>query len=94
MRTIIVQEDQSLMDIALQEYGSVEAVQWIVEDNPGTIDSIVENLYYGMLLNIRDEVMDGSVKQALQGKKIATMDNTTHAEGIGFERIEIDMKVH
>lgn len=48
----IVHEGQSVFDIALHAYGSIEAVFWLLEDNPGL--SLISNLISGDELVLRD----------------------------------------
>ena len=56
MKTITVQDRQTIWDIAMQEYGSVEGVFELIDDNPGlTIDS---NLTGGQLLKIKSAPVD------------------------------------
>lgn len=94
MKSIQVKKYQSIADIALQEYGGVHGVFWILEDNPTTINSIVDNLQEGQLLWIREKNINTRTKEELSKQLINTMENTTYAEGIGFERIDVDMKVY
>lgn len=54
---------QSLFDLALQHYGSVEAVEWLLLDNPGR--ALTDLPAPGTRLLIRPEVMDRRVKQYL-----------------------------
>lgn len=54
MRTVIVLDGQSLLDIALQEYGDIAAILWIAQDNNLSLTS---DLAGGLALKIRDGVL-------------------------------------
>jgi hypothetical protein len=53
MMNVIVTAGQTIQDIALQEYGALEAAIYILMDNNLGID---EALYGGQVINIRDQV--------------------------------------
>lgn len=90
MRTIIVKLNQSLFDIALQEYGDVQGVFFLVDDNG--LNSIDANVYEGDELQVRDEVIDKETKEYLEDHELATVDNV-RGKGIGYMRIEKTFKV-
>jgi len=92
MRAISVLKNQSLFDIAIKEYGSVYAVTWLLEDNP-TLKSIVDNVYEGDELLIRDQKHNAQVQLYLSPYKIATLPSTGRADGIGFMKVETDFLV-
>lgn len=50
---ITVKDGQSLVDLAMQEYGTVDGVLWLVQDNPETLASMDDEPAAGTLLNIR-----------------------------------------
>lgn len=58
-RTVVVQPGQCLEDIALQEYGSVDGVPWLVWDNeehcPYGLSTDIEA---GVELALRDDIID------------------------------------
>lgn len=54
--TIVVADRQSLMDIALQEYGTVEGIQFLLEDNAEVIAFIHDVPAPGTELLIRAEL--------------------------------------
>lgn len=58
-RTIIVEPGQSLEDIALQEYGNIDGVRFIVFDNEAVfVDGFCTRLEPGSVLVIRDTPID------------------------------------
>ena len=91
MRTIKVKKDQSLMDISLQEYGNVEGVFLIVEDNDKLI-GITDNVFAGEELLIRDNAINKRMADYLSPNEIATVKDA-RGSGIGYMRIGIDFKV-
>lgn len=66
---ITVLPDQTLMDICLQEYGSLEALNMLLEDNPDILD--IEKPE-GMKLLIRPEYYDKSVVDYFENSIIVT----------------------
>ena len=92
MRNIEVKYGQSLFDIALQYYGSIEAVFWIVEDN--NLNGIVDNVYEGDTLQIRDTVMNKQIVTELSKVTVATIYNESdRASGIGYMQVERDFDI-
>lgn len=58
-RTVIVQPGQCLEDIALQEYGSVDGVPWLVWDNEQHCpDGLSTDIEAGVELVLRDDIID------------------------------------
>lgn len=58
-RSIIVQPGQSLEDIALQEYGTIDGVREVVMDNEGVfVDGFSTRLQPGTQLTVREEPID------------------------------------
>jgi hypothetical protein len=59
---IIGKKNQTIIEVALQEYGSVEGVKYIIEDNSPTFDILIYVPVEGMSLTIRkDSVIDKKV---------------------------------
>ena len=92
MRIIQVKKNQSLFDIAVQEYGSFYGVHWIVEDNED-INSVLDNVFENDTLLMRNEVMNGQVKKHLSSFTIATINDAVRTSGIGFWAIEKDFEI-
>lgn len=86
MRIIEVKHNQTLMDIALQEYGDVQGVFWLVDDNK-ELYGIVDTIEGGQELLIREEPMNVVMRDFLSSHVVATRDQST-GEGIGFWRME------
>lgn len=59
MKTITVQPRQTIFDIAIQYYGDVEGVDFLLLDNPDL--SLNNDLVYGQKLTIRDEVKNSVI---------------------------------
>lgn len=91
MPSIEVKKDQSLFDIALQEYGSVEGVFLLVEDN-AFLNGITDNVFEGDVLMVRDEAIQKPMKNYLQDFEIATVKGV-RGEGIGYWQIGKDLEV-
>jgi len=72
MGSVIVIEQQSIFDIAIQQYGSVEGVVHLMNDNPNlTFNS---NIIPGQNLILNDEAIDADIVNYFRQKqlKIAT----------------------
>lgn len=93
MQTIEVRRGQSLMDIAVQEFGTVEAVFDLVQDN--NLRGITSNVYHGDELKIRNSSVGNRQKLAYikVHQPIATITNSERARGIGFWSIGKDFVV-
>lgn len=53
---IIAENNQTWMDIALQEYGSIEGIKYLVDDNPHLVGSSVMLHLKGQELSIRTDM--------------------------------------
>lgn len=53
---IKVLPQQTLGDVAMQEYGQYEGINYLVEDND--LDGYESSLFEGMVLKIRTEITD------------------------------------
>lgn len=91
MRSITVKINQSLFDIALEQYGSIEGVYWLVEDNE-LLTGITDNVFPTDTLLIRDEVINNKAQKYLSDYDITTVEDA-RGSGIGYMRIGIDFKV-
>ncbi len=91
MRTIRVKKDQSLSDIALQEYGHVEGVFFLVEDNVILI-GITDNIYEGDELLIREDQINSPMQTFLADYVIAIAKGARGC-GIGYWGIEVDFEM-
>ena len=94
MQTIQVELDQSLMDIAVQEYGDVSRVFDLVSLNG--LKGITDNIYLGQELKV-DEVTIANrqrVAYMQMHRPIATIKQEDKACGIGFWAIGIDFEVN
>lgn len=91
MPIIKVKIDQTLMDIALQEYGDIDGVFWLVQDNTDLI-GITDTLQEGQSLIIREEKIKPKMVEVLKSANIATA-GKARGEGIGYWVIGIDFIV-
>lgn len=91
MRAIKVKKDQSLADIALQEYGHVEGVFFLVEDNTALI-GITDTLHRGDELLIRETQINAPMQTFLADYVIATAKGARGC-GVGYWAIGRDFQV-
>ena len=91
MRAIKVKKDQSLADIALQEYGHVQGVFFLVEDNPALI-GITDTLHWGDELLIREAQINAPMQTFLADYTIATAKGARGC-GVGYWDIGRDFQV-
>ena len=91
MRVINVKKDQSLLDIALQEYGHVEGVFLLVEDNFSLI-GITDSLHQGDELRVRKTKINAPMQSFLKEYELATAKGAM-GEGIGYWIVSKDFKV-
>lgn len=75
IKQIITGNRQSIFDIALQEYGSIEGVQLLIADNP-TIDINTE-LQPGTKLLIKSSAIDQGIVNYYSTNKIKPATHTT-----------------
>lgn len=80
-----------MMDIALQEYGSVDGVFALVEDNPYLLGP-TDTLYEGDVLQIRTDKIHPQRVDYLRPTTIATAKGA-RGEGIGYWTIGRDFIV-
>lgn len=92
MQIIKIKKDQSLADIALQEYGHIEGIFSLLEDNP-YLKGITDNLYEADTLRVRDQPINSRMRSFLSSYEIATMSGA-RGEGIGYWRIRTDFKIN
>lgn len=65
MEIIKTYKNQTLFDIAIQMYGHIEGVDWLLEDNPNTDFELKEATVY-----LRKEFVKKDVVKYLQEKRI------------------------
>ena len=83
---------QSLMDIAVQEYGAVSQVFELVRANG--LRGITDNVWAGDELVIPGSGPNRQRAAFMQAHQpIATIQDTDRAAGIGFWRIHFELKV-
>ena len=87
MNTHTVLEGQSLFDIALQTYGHVEGIHWLLEDNPGI--SLTHRLKVGQVLVLRSEVINRPQRDYLAHfGPLQTIDEQDRPVGINYWYLE------
>lgn len=75
-RECIVEPNQSMEDIALQYYGTVDAVRELLFDNEGVFtDGFSSYLTAGTVLQLRDEPLDRAVYET--AKKLSITPSTS-----------------
>lgn len=73
MTQATIRSGQSAWDIALQEYGSIEAIAWMMADNNISGEFVVGDLEQeGQVLKIRDEVVNQSITDYFESRQITT----------------------
>ncbi len=82
---IAVRQNQSIFNIAIEQYGSVELAFWIVEDN--NLTGLTHPLEAGQKLFIRQGEGDRTMKEVLDGVAIATLTFGAIPEGIGYDSV-------
>lgn len=87
-KIISVKQDQTILDIAVQEYGSIEGAYDIVELNG--MSSVQDNLECGDQLMV-GEVKNKAIKTYLEDFEIVSGGDDARAEGIGFWRVDLDL---
>ena len=68
-----VEAGQSLFDFSIQEYGDIDGVFYLVEDNPDVLTGITDDLEAGMELKVRQEpvtVDDKEVMKYMRDRKV------------------------
>ncbi|MCY4418872.1 MAG: hypothetical protein OXB93_03385 [Cytophagales bacterium] len=73
-----------MFDLALQEYGDIEGVWQILEENG--LDSILENMHAGQELEISLEPLSYALVNYLRSYEIGTMGD--RPTGIGWMALE------
>ena len=88
MTEYIVQPQQSLFDIAIEVYGDVQGVVWLIQDNG--LMGVTDPLSGGQKLNLREVVVNGRVVNYLADfAPFQTINEATDVpQGIGFWKTE------
>jgi hypothetical protein len=87
---IKVIRNQSLVDIAVQYYGSVSGVFLLLEDNKELM-SINDKLLPGQKIFVRDALQPKIVNYLKN--PVATLDESSTADGIGYMTVETNFFV-
>ena len=64
--TIVVKDGQNIFDLSTQEYGTIDGVFALMEDNPEIIKNLDSRLFPGQVLKIREvfnEISDTELEQ-------------------------------
>ena len=82
-----VSEGQSLFDIAIEVYGHVEGVFWLLDDNPGI--SLTHRLKVGQVLSLRSDVINQRQKDYLiDFAPFQTIEEQDRPVGVGYWYLE------
>lgn len=90
MKIITVNINQSIWDIANQEYGSEEGVQQLILDNPDKVN-FDDALVPGTKLKITTEPTDKSIVEYFKKKEYkpsTAIDDTMLSDGIDYDEID------
>ena len=85
MPKIIVTAGQSLLDVAVKYYGSVEGVFDIVRRNK--LNGVTDNIYAGELIEVANAPLNSRVARFLESHQVATMEERLRPKGIGWMQI-------
>lgn len=88
MSKVNVADGQTLWDIALQEYGSVEGVFILMAENP-FVGNINQELEPGIQLNVKSEPIAKDVKSYYQRNRVHPTSGS-NLEIIDFDREDFD----
>lgn len=87
MKEYIVKPGQSLFDIAVIVYGSIEGLSWLIQDN--NLQGPTDRIGSGQRLKVRSQASNARARVYLEVYPvIATITEPDRAEGIGFWRTE------
>lgn len=96
MRVIIVEDKQTIYDIAIQEYGHVDGAQLLLEDNP-ELQGYDAILFAGQLLKIIQEPINKEIVEQFSKEKykpVSEVDNLEdfelESDGGDFDLIDFD----
>ncbi len=90
MREIKTYKGQSLTDIAIQEYGDVSGVEYLIEDNGiGLSDWLAP----GTLIKIRETAINQLVIDSLKQKKIKVNNDNEQLHGLELWAIDINFQI-
>ena len=88
MANYVVKPKQSLFDVAIEAYGDVQGVVWLVNDN-GFVPGPTGPIYPGDVLHIRGEKINARQAQALSDfAPFQTVSDVDTPQGVGFWRLE------
>jgi hypothetical protein len=96
MGKIIIKSGQSLFDIALQAYGTIEGVFSLLADNPGKLTTLTDELTPGTELVVNGAVLNKYVADEYTNRGIIPATGLRHevyGDGIGWWIIENDFIV-
>ncbi|WP_080058287.1 LysM peptidoglycan-binding domain-containing protein [Spirosoma aerolatum] len=88
MITYSIKSEQSLFDIAVEVYGDVTAVFWLLDDNP-QLNGLTDRIKRGEVLRVRDASMNPRLVNYLADfGSIRTISEKDKPIGIDFWRAE------
>lgn len=87
MDKLVVIEQQSILDVAIQQYGSVAGIVTIINDNPElTFNS---NIIPGMKLNITNDAIEKDIVDYFRRKQLKIATKGTQLAG-DFDENDFD----
>lgn len=79
MRVIIVEDKQTIYDIAIQEYGHVDGTQLLLEDNP-ELQGYDTILFAGQLLKVIQEPINKEIVEQFSKEKYKPVSEVENLE--------------
>lgn len=76
---------QTIWDLAIQCYGSVEGVFRLIQDNADQLSSLNDDLYPGQVLRVRSEPVDRDVATYYKDNDLHPVSGETILLGGGFD---------
>lgn len=88
MNSYAVKPNQSLFDVAIEVYGDVQGVVWLIQDNRSLFGA-TDPLSVGQKLQLRDATVNGRVVGYLADfAPFQTIDAVDVPQGIGYWKTE------
>lgn len=81
MGKLVVIEQQSMLDVAIQQYGSVEGMVNLINDNTDLGLTLNSNLTPGLKLNITNDAVDVDIVNYFKRKQLLIATKGTQVAG-------------
>jgi hypothetical protein len=88
MNNYTIKPNQSLFDVAIEVYGDVQGVSWLLQDNP-TIPGPTGPIEAGQIIQIREVTLNARQKSFLADfGPFQTIEEKHFPTGIGFWKLD------